>query len=163
MERKSIKIQGTRIYANNKLVRQISNLYFTYSSSWSLEPQGSDENPAHTNDPAHTTDPIHTNNTNDHSPVVNDSYSNWQSQPVQICVFNIISVMNKLSSFQSFVYSNPFEIYCITETRLSDFVYDHEIIPSKFNIYRKDRKSRGGGSSGSRQWISSIIYHSISW
>lgn len=70
MERKSIKIQGTRIYANNKLVRQISNLYFTYSSSWSLEPQGSDENPAHTNDPAHTTDPIHTNNTNDHSPVV---------------------------------------------------------------------------------------------
>ena len=89
--------------------------------------------------------------------------SNWQSQPVQTCVFNIISVMNKLSSFQSFVYSNPFEIYCITETRLSDFVYDHEIIPSKFNIYRKDRKSRGGGSSGSRQWISSIIYHSISW
>ena len=28
---------------------------------------------------------------------------------------------------------------------LSDFVYDPEIIPSKFNIYRKDRKSRGGG------------------
>ena len=53
--------------------------------------------------------------------------------------------MNKLSNFQSFVYSNPFEIYCITETWLSDFVYDHEIIPSKFNIYCKDRKSRGGG------------------
>ena len=53
--------------------------------------------------------------------------------------------MNKLSNFQSFVYSNPFEIYCITETWLSNFVYDNEIIPSKFNIYRKDRKSRGGG------------------
>ena len=40
--------------------------------------------------------------------------------------------MNKLSNFQSFVYSNPFEIYCITETWLSNFVYDNEIIPSKF-------------------------------
>ena len=53
--------------------------------------------------------------------------------------------MNKLSNFQSFVYSNPFEIYCITETWLSNLVYDHEIITSKCNIYRKDRKSRGGG------------------
>ena len=53
--------------------------------------------------------------------------------------------MNKLSNFQSVVYSNPFEIYSITETWLSNFVYDHEIIPSKFNIYCKDRKSRGSG------------------
>ena len=51
--------------------------------------------------------------------------------------------MNKLSNFQSFAY--PFKIYCITETWLSVFMYDHEIIPSKFNIYRKDRKSCGGG------------------
>ena len=67
--------------------------------------------------------------------------------------------MNKLSDFQSFVYSNPFEIYCITETWLSDFVYDHEIIPSKFNIYRKDRKSHGGGVlvAVSESFQSSII------
>ena len=38
--------------------------------------------------------------------------------------------MNKLSNFQSFVYSNPFDVYCLTETWLSDFVYDHEIIPN---------------------------------
>ena len=149
-ERKSIKIQGTRMYASKKLVGQISNLHFEYSSSWSFEPQGSDVSPVHTNDPAHTNnpaltnDPIHTNNTINPSPNVNDSHSNWLSLPVQICALNIRSVLNKLSNFQSFVYSNPFEIYCITETWLSDFVYDHEIIPSKFNIYRKDRKSHWG-------------------
>ena len=53
-ERKSIKIQGTRMYASKKLVGQISNLHFEYSSSLSFEPQGSDVNPVHTNDPAHT-------------------------------------------------------------------------------------------------------------
>ena len=33
----------------------------------------------------------------------------------------------------------------ICETWLSDFVYDHEILPSNYSIYRKDRLSRGGG------------------
>ena len=81
-ERKSIKIQGTRIYASKKLVGQISNSHFEYSSSWSFEPQGSDVNlvqtndPAHTNNPALTNDPIHTNNTINPSPTINDSHSN---------------------------------------------------------------------------------------
>ena len=80
-ERKSIKIQGTRIYASKKLVGQISNSYFEYSS-WSFELQGSDLNPVHTNDPAHTNNPaltnnpIHTSNTINPSPTVNDSHSN---------------------------------------------------------------------------------------
>ena len=53
--------------------------------------------------------------------------------------------MNKLSKFQSFVYSNSYEIFCITETWLSESIFVEEIIPEKFVIYRKDRKSRGGG------------------
>ena len=53
--------------------------------------------------------------------------------------------MNNLSNFQSFVYSNSFTIYCITETWLTDLVYDSEILPLNFNIFRKNRKSRGGG------------------
>ena len=43
------------------------------------------------------------------------------------------------------MYSSEFYIYCICETWLSDFVYDHEILPINFTIYRKDRPSRGGG------------------
>ena len=52
--------------------------------------------------------------------------------------------MRKLNKFQSFIYSNSYEIVCITETWLSDAVFD-EIIPKNYSIYRKDRKSRGGG------------------
>ena len=53
--------------------------------------------------------------------------------------------MRKLNKFQSFIYSNSYEIVCITETWLSDAVFDNEIIPKNYSIYRKDRKSRGGG------------------
>ena len=53
--------------------------------------------------------------------------------------------MRKLNKFQSFIYSNSYEIVCITETWLSDAVFDNEIIPKNYSIYRKDRKSLGGG------------------
>ena len=53
--------------------------------------------------------------------------------------------MNKLSNFQSFVYTSNFNILCITETWLTDSVFDLEILPTDFTIYRKDRHSRGGG------------------
>ena len=43
------------------------------------------------------------------------------------------------------MYSNSFDIICVCETWLSDFVYDHEVLPTNYVIYRKDRPSRGGG------------------
>ena len=54
-------------------------------------------------------------------------------------------MVNKISDFRSFVYSSNYSIFCITETWLSDLIYDNEILPTGFNIYRKDRSSRGGG------------------
>ena len=39
----------------------------------------------------------------------------------------------------------PYNIYCVTETWLSDFIFDHEILPCGYSLYRKDRSSRGGG------------------
>ena len=62
-----------------------------------------------------------------------------------VCLFNVRSLFQKLTSFQSFVYSSQFNIFCICETWLSDFVYDHEILPCNYSIYHKDRMSRGGG------------------
>ena len=56
IEHKSIKIQGTRIYANKKLVGQLSNFQFNYSLSWSSEPEL-------------------TSDSNDPSLAVNDSHS----------------------------------------------------------------------------------------
>ena len=34
---------------------------------------------------------------------------------------------------------------CITETWLTHFIYDKEILPKGYTLYRKDRESRGGG------------------
>ena len=61
-----------------------------------------------------------------------------------VCL-NARSLFNKILSFLSFVYSSEYSIYYICETWLSDFVYDHEILPANFTVYRKDRPSRGGG------------------
>ena len=43
------------------------------------------------------------------------------------------------------MYSNNFCILCLTETWLSDSIYDGEILPVGYVLYRKDRPSRGGG------------------
>ena len=60
-------------------------------------------------------------------------------------MFNSRSIVKQLSKFQSFAYTSPHKIFAITETWLTDCVYDNEILPSGFNIHRKDRSSRGGG------------------
>ena len=43
------------------------------------------------------------------------------------------------------IYSHDYDIIAITETWLSDNVFDNEILPTNYTIYRKDRKFRGGG------------------
>jgi len=43
------------------------------------------------------------------------------------------------------VYASEFNVFCLTETWLSDFVFDSEVLPHDFIVYRKDRASRGGG------------------
>ena len=53
--------------------------------------------------------------------------------------------MNKLTHFQSFVYSSSFLIYALTETWLSPPYLSGEILPTDFAVYRSDRPSRGGG------------------
>ena len=43
------------------------------------------------------------------------------------------------------MYSTSHNIYCITETWLSNPVFDCEILPCEYTVYHKDRGSRGGG------------------
>ena len=47
--------------------------------------------------------------------------------------------------FQNFVYSRSFDIIAITETWLSDKIFNNEILPSNYSIIHRDRSSRGGG------------------
>lgn len=54
-------------------------------------------------------------------------------------------MVNKLKVFHSFVSVSDFQILAITETWCSKDVLDNEIFPPGYNVYRKDRDSRGGG------------------
>jgi len=56
-----------------------------------------------------------------------------------------ISIASKLADFQSFVYTSQLKVICVTETWLSELVFDKEILPSHYAIYCKDRGSCGGG------------------
>lgn len=54
---------------------------------------------------------------------------------------------SNLRSFQDLVYAENLDVISVTETWLNDSVNDDEILPSDYNIIRKDRPSnkRGGG------------------
>ena len=43
------------------------------------------------------------------------------------------------------MYSTPYSIYCITETWLSNSVFDCEILPCEYTLYCEDRGFRGSG------------------
>ena len=74
-----------------------------------------------------------------------NNYQNNFNSVISCIYLNIRSLVNKLSIFQSYVYSSDFDVICLTETWLSESVFDQEILPINYNIYRKDRHSRGGG------------------
>ena len=86
------------------------------------------------------------NNSNVSHPRIPTSDSNNNDYNSIICYYlNIRSIVNKLSAFQAHVYSSDFDVVCLSETWLSDSLFDQEILPSNYNIYRNDRPSRGGG------------------
>ena len=87
---------------------------------------------------------------NDHPPTFNHtstiiSLENNASDSVTVCFFNARSIVNKLSQFQSFVLSSNIDIICVTETWLTNGIFDQEILPHNYCVHRNDRKSRGGG------------------
>jgi len=67
------------------------------------------------------------------------------SSTLKLFQINARSVVNKINQIQNFVYSNSVDILGVTETWLTDSIYDQEILPTNFTIYHKDRDSRGGG------------------
>ncbi len=60
-------------------------------------------------------------------------------------LLNTRSLCNKLVDFQSFVYTTDPDVIGVTETWLNDSFSDKEILPYDYQIFRKDRSSRGGG------------------
>ena len=74
---------------------------------------------------------------------VNYSFTNQTC--TDICLWNARSIVNKLHNFSSFVYTSNYQIIAVTETWLTSSIYNNEILPSNFTVYRNDRGTRGGG------------------
>ena len=65
--------------------------------------------------------------------------------------------------FTHFVYSSLPDVIAVTETWLSDSIFNNEVLPNGYSVYCKDRQSRGGvliGSTASH--ISSSFLYSLS-
>ena len=54
-------------------------------------------------------------------------------------------MLNKIPLLFSLIYSSDYDIFLITETWLHASIYDNEITPNGYSVYRYDRSTRGGG------------------
>ena len=50
----------------------------------------------------------------------------------------------QIHTFQKLVYSNAYDIICVTESWLKDFFLDSEILDTGYTIFRRDRAEREG-------------------
>nr|XP_036214872.1 uncharacterized protein LOC118680230 isoform X2 [Bactrocera oleae] len=70
---------------------------------------------------------------------------------VHLCYQNVRGLRTKLSTFQTALAANQYDVVCISESWLHSSICDGEVIDSTYIIYRKDRVSlineqvRGGG------------------
>lgn len=54
--------------------------------------------------------------------------------------------LNEIHTFQKLVYSNAYDIICVTEAWLKDFSLDSEILDTGYTIFRRDRAECEGGA-----------------
>ena len=56
-------------------------------------------------------------------------------------LINARSIVNKLNDFQSLIYSQSFDLFGVTESWLTNKIFDNEILPTGYALIRKDRGS----------------------
>lgn len=67
------------------------------------------------------------------------------SNALRISSFNARSIVNKRLDLEAYVTLVNADFIAITETWLHNNIDDNELLPSSYNIHRKDRERRGGG------------------
>ena len=55
------------------------------------------------------------------------------------------SYESKLGILRDIAYGYDLDVICFSETWLNEAITDHEILPTAYNIYRRDRVCRTGG------------------
>ena len=95
--------------------------------------------------------PNHSNLTNvcnpaaNHLPTCTRLSKSMKSFDIKMITWNARSIKNKLTFIQSFTFTKSIRILCLTETWLLPTINNNEILPSKYEIYRRDCHSIGGG------------------
>ena len=64
---------------------------------------------------------------------------------MELGYWNARSVVNKVSSLFFILNSFEFDIFLVFETWLTDDILDCEISPPNYDVFRRDRPTRGGG------------------
>lgn len=68
-----------------------------------------------------------------------------QNRSLKCASINARSLVNKTPEFMAWVDTNCCDIIAVTETWLDDSLLDSELLPSNYNIERRDRDRHGGG------------------
>ena len=71
-------------------------------------------------------------------------YAKTSSTHLNVHYFNARSTVNKLSRLQNFAYLSSVNILAVSETWLTKLIFDNEILPTNYTIFRNDQGSRGG-------------------
>jgi len=62
------------------------------------------------------------------------SIRNGHTKQLHLILWNARSLHKHINAFQSYVYSENFDIFEITETWLSNYIFTNEILPSNHNF-----------------------------
>ena len=71
--------------------------------------------------------------------------TNKPHSKLSLMLLNARSLVNKLIDFQASIYSKSVDIIIVSETWLTSAILNHEILPSCYSVYRRDREDRRGG------------------
>ena len=76
-------------------------------------------------------------------------------------MWNARSLVNQITPFQLFIHSSALDLIALTETWLKSYIYNNELIPTNYAVYRNDRTSHSGGVmlAVNNNISSSLIYN----
>ena len=148
MEHKFIKIRGNSLYVKNKLHGSVTDTHFHLATNFTDTTHMATQNqqsPMDSNTNESNSSHTQNNENYDTSSMDTSKTTGNDSSWLSVLYINPRSIVNKLKQFQSLVYSKSLDLIGLTETWLNEYIFDNEILPSNYTLFRKDHPSHGGG------------------
>ena len=71
--------------------------------------------------------------------------NNHKVDNLNLAIANCCSITNKQVELEQFLISHQVDIFLGTESHLDSSIFNAEVFPNHYNVYRKDRNKYGGG------------------